>query len=44
MSEKMKFAFEVPEGYLIDEVPPSAKLELEKDGLWFDHQVLQEGQ
>lgn len=44
MSEKMKFAFEVPEGYLIDEVPPSAKLELEKDGLWFDYQVLQKGQ
>jgi len=43
MKEKMKFSFEIPEGYLLDEVPPSASMELEKDGLFFKYQVSQEG-
>jgi hypothetical protein len=44
MNEKMKFSFEIPDGYLLDELPPSASLELEKDGLYFSYQVAEESE
>ncbi|MBC6365540.1 DUF3857 domain-containing protein [Algoriphagus sp. AK58] len=44
MKEKMKFSFQIPEGYQLDELPQPTTMELEKDGIYFSYLVSQENQ